>query len=402
MPDRPGLRGWPATRLQEQATWRELAYTLLFALVLWPLDASVLVVGLGAPLAVLGTPALMGDREVKVLKLWTVTPWPSAAGVALLGFALPAPGLYALGVVAGARAGLARLLLAPEEGELGRRVVELTRSRLRLVDAFEAERRRIERDLHDGARQRLVALTTTLGLARLDAPPGPLADQLAKAHDEAGRALADLRELIHGIHPPSTRGLRPRSGRRRRRRPDLRTRGPPTRPARTASACRRGHRLLRRLRGPRQHRPAQRCHAGRSAGRTRGRAAGAGGAGRRLRGCGRRAGQRADRARGPGVSAGWFTSGVEPGGRFDGSEGGHSVRCGGGSGGRTDGRGGIGGSPRGGAARPAGGGAQPVRAACPRRVRRLANGATADEWSPRQTEDDVQRRVPAVLGYLRS
>jgi signal transduction histidine kinase len=70
-----------------------------------------------------------------------------------------------------------------------------------LVDAFEAERRRIERDLHDGAQQRLVALTMSLGLARLDAPPGPLADQLAKAHDQAGKALEELRELIRGIHP---------------------------------------------------------------------------------------------------------------------------------------------------------------------------------------------------------
>ena len=69
------------------------------------------------------------------------------------------------------------------------------------MDAFEAERRRIERDLHDGAQQRLVALTMTLGLARLDAPPGPLADQLATAHEEAERVLAELRELIHGIHP---------------------------------------------------------------------------------------------------------------------------------------------------------------------------------------------------------
>ncbi|MFE2586428.1 sensor histidine kinase, partial [Streptomyces sp. NPDC059378] len=74
-------------------------------------------------------------------------------------------------------------------------------TRLRLVDAFEAERRRIERDLHDGAQQRLVALTMTLGLARLDAPPGPLADQLAQAHRQAGEALAELRELVHGIHP---------------------------------------------------------------------------------------------------------------------------------------------------------------------------------------------------------
>lgn len=69
------------------------------------------------------------------------------------------------------------------------------------MDAFEAERRRIERDLHDGAQQRLVALTMTLGLARLDAPPGPVADLIAKAHDEAGEVLLALRELIRGIHP---------------------------------------------------------------------------------------------------------------------------------------------------------------------------------------------------------
>jgi signal transduction histidine kinase len=103
-------------------------------------------------------------------------------------------------VVAGVRAELARALLTGGDGD-SERVSELARSRARLVDAFEAERRRIERDLHDGAQQRLVALTMTLGLARLDAPPGPLADQLAKAHEEAGEALVELRELIHGIHP---------------------------------------------------------------------------------------------------------------------------------------------------------------------------------------------------------
>jgi signal transduction histidine kinase len=144
---------------------------------------------------------LLASGEAKVLKLWLVTGWPAAFGWAVLGLLLLALGGYLLGVAAGARAGLARLLVAPREAVLGARVVELTRSRARLVDAFEAERRRIERDLHDGAQQRLVALTMTLGLARLDAPPGPLADQLATAHEQAGAALAELRELIHGIHP---------------------------------------------------------------------------------------------------------------------------------------------------------------------------------------------------------
>ncbi len=197
---------WLITRLRERATWRELGHALLFALLLWPLDALVVVFALALPLHLAATPLVMaayGDgEEAKVLKLWTVTTWPAASGVAVLGLLLLALGGYALGLAAGARAELARVLVAaPREGDPEARVVELTRSRVRLVDAFEAERRRIERDLHDGAQQRLVALTMALGLARLDAPPGPLADQLAKAHGEAGRALEELRELIHGIHP---------------------------------------------------------------------------------------------------------------------------------------------------------------------------------------------------------
>ncbi|MEU2426302.1 sensor domain-containing protein [Streptomyces sp. NPDC007851] len=205
---RPAARGpwsWLTTRLREQTTWRELGYAFLFAGLLWPVDALVITVGLLFPLAMVATPLLMatvgGGRETKVLKAWTVTTWPTAFGISVLGLLALVLGGYLLGVAAGARAELTRLLIAPRESDLGARVIELTRSRVRLVDAFEAERRRIERDLHDGAQQRLVALTMTLGLARLDAPPGPLADQLAKAHEEAGKALAELRELIHGVHP---------------------------------------------------------------------------------------------------------------------------------------------------------------------------------------------------------
>jgi signal transduction histidine kinase len=202
MPGEPGLRAWLTTRLRERATWRELGHALLFAGLLWPVDALAFAFFLLGPLSVMATPLLMAVfGEAKVLKVWLVTTWPAAVGFAVLGLLLLAVGAYLLGVAAGARAGLVRLLIAPREADLGARVVELARSRVRLVDAFEAERRRIERDLHDGAQQRLVALTMTLGLARLDAPPGPLADQLAKAHQEAGTALAELRELIHGIHP---------------------------------------------------------------------------------------------------------------------------------------------------------------------------------------------------------
>ncbi|MCG7527472.1 sensor domain-containing protein [Streptomyces sp. OfavH-34-F] len=205
VPAAPGLWAWLTTRLREQATWRELGYALLFAGLLWPVDALALTVALLLPLSVTATPLLMatvGDgQEAKVLKQWTVTTWPAAWGVAVLGLLLLGLGAYVLCAAAGARAGLVRLLIASREGELGAEVVELARSRARLVHAFEAERRRIERDLHDGAQQRLVALAMALGLARLDAPPGPLADQLARAHEEAGKALAELRELIQGIYP---------------------------------------------------------------------------------------------------------------------------------------------------------------------------------------------------------
>ncbi|MFE7512230.1 sensor histidine kinase [Streptomyces sp. NPDC057540] len=204
VPAAPGLAAWLRTRTREQATWRELAYALLFATVLWPLDLLALAVGAGLPVALLSAPfRLAADGyETKVVKAYLVTSYPEAFGAALLGAVLLVVLAYPLAAVAGARAALARALLTPREGERQGGIGEVIASRARLVDAFEAERRRIERDLHDGAQQRLVALTMTLGLARLDAPPGgPLAEQLAKAHTEAGQVLTELRELIHGIHP---------------------------------------------------------------------------------------------------------------------------------------------------------------------------------------------------------
>ncbi|MFD0552510.1 sensor histidine kinase [Streptomyces rectiviolaceus] len=203
-PEAPGIPAWFKLRVKEQATWRELAYTVLLALVLWPLDLLVLACTIGAPALLIGAPAQLAldGGEIRAAKLWLVSDYPLAFATALLGLALLAPLLYPLGAYATARAALARLLLAPREVELAGQLAEVTRSRARLVDAFEAERRRIERDLHDGAQQRLVALTMTLGLARLDVTPGsPLAAQLATAHDEAGNVLTELRELIRGIHP---------------------------------------------------------------------------------------------------------------------------------------------------------------------------------------------------------
>ncbi len=199
-PGAPGLGAWVRTRAGERATWRELAYGLLFATVLWPLDALVLAVAVAAPGTLLAAPLLLAadGEEVKLLKSVLVTSYPGAFAGAAAGALLLVALAYPLGLYAAGRAALARALLTGEPDGLG----EVIASRARLVDAFEAERRRIERDLHDGAQHRLVALTMTLGLARLDAPPdGPLAARLAQAQEEAGQVLAELRELIHGIHP---------------------------------------------------------------------------------------------------------------------------------------------------------------------------------------------------------
>jgi signal transduction histidine kinase len=86
---------------------------------------------------------------------------------------------------------------------LRERVNDLRDARQRIITAADAERQRIERDLHDGAQQRLVALCVTLRLAetRLASDPASTAELIAKARDEAQLAIKELRELAHGIHP---------------------------------------------------------------------------------------------------------------------------------------------------------------------------------------------------------
>src|SRR4051794_7719127 len=90
---------------------------------------------------------------------------------------------------------------------------QLAASRARIVEAGDAERRRLERNLHDGAQQRLVATALTLRLAerRLDGDPGAVRQLLGSAHTEIEQALAELRELARGLHPAvlSDRGLGP-------------------------------------------------------------------------------------------------------------------------------------------------------------------------------------------------
>jgi len=99
---------------------------------------------------------------------------------------------------------LLRWAMAPSRSEaLARRVVVLTESRSDAVAAADAERRRLERDLHDGAQQRLVSLAMNLGMTRTTMVdvPDHVREAVTSAHEEAKLALAELRDLVRGLHP---------------------------------------------------------------------------------------------------------------------------------------------------------------------------------------------------------
>ncbi|MFJ6381692.1 sensor domain-containing protein [Kitasatospora sp. NPDC092039] len=200
-----GRRARVRTRLRERATWRELAHAVLTSTVL--------------AAASLGFTALLvfsGLYVISPLVVWALAPETvmlipgHAAAGPLTALPFTAAGLaglllcaYAGALLASAEVALARFLLVPREDDLGHQVLELTRSRARLADAFEAERRRIERDLHDGAQQQLVALSMTLGLAEyeLRGQEGRAAELVTRARGEARQALEQLRGLVRGIHP---------------------------------------------------------------------------------------------------------------------------------------------------------------------------------------------------------
>ncbi|KQX56355.1 MULTISPECIES: histidine kinase [unclassified Streptomyces] len=122
---------------------------------------------------------------------------------------LDVQGLYALTAL---DARLARAFFGPSEAELlRRRITELAVSRAQMVQAVDAERRRIERDLHDGVQQRLVALAMLLGRARRgrerDRDPELTGVLLLQAHQEAQDVLAELRDVAWRVYPSALDSL---------------------------------------------------------------------------------------------------------------------------------------------------------------------------------------------------
>jgi signal transduction histidine kinase len=205
IPTAPTWFGRLTERLRSKARWRELAYLVLLlplglvtggiAGVAWCGSAALLLLPAYVP-ALPGETAKLGLFEIGL-----GVPGAAAVLVGAAGLAMAAP--WATLAMAEAQAAVARRLLGPDpQAELAGEVTRLETSRRAAVEGAEDERRRIERDLHDGAQQRLVALAAGLGAAREKLREDAEAEAMvAEAHEEAKAALRELRDLVRGIHP---------------------------------------------------------------------------------------------------------------------------------------------------------------------------------------------------------
>ncbi|MCX4745773.1 sensor histidine kinase [Kitasatospora sp. NBC_01287] len=191
-----------AEALRSDVLWRQAAYHVLvgpflaagalLTLAAWTGGALLLALPCVAWALPASSPLSPSTRPIAVAAAWLLG--------ALLLFAAPA----LAGAVTRADVAAARALLGPgRTEELQRRVDHLAVSRVALLAAADTERRRIERDLHDGAQQRLVALAMKLGIARAtrsDLTP-EVRQLLTEVHAEAKEALTELRDLVRGLHP---------------------------------------------------------------------------------------------------------------------------------------------------------------------------------------------------------
>ncbi|WP_419999183.1 sensor histidine kinase [Streptomyces boninensis] len=158
---------------------------------------------------VLGTAAVGALYTSTLLWVWFLPDlnYPlTAAGSGLAGIFLLFLAAQAVYGVAALDASTARRFLGPShESLLHHRIGELAATRAGVVEAVNDERRRIERDLHDGVQQRLVVLGMLIGRARRagDRDPAKAAELLRQAHEESRQALTELREVAWRVYPTS-------------------------------------------------------------------------------------------------------------------------------------------------------------------------------------------------------
>jgi signal transduction histidine kinase len=202
-------------RLADPATWKDLTFLFLqfpFGLLSFIVAVTVLSVGISGLTLPLWYWAVPDDADWTVFQLIDADTLPEALAVAPLGALVLWLGVPALGWLGRFYGAYAELLLGSnEDPAVTAQMSDLRDARARIIEAADAERRRIERDLHDGAQQRLVALSLNLRMAEKRAAEGdPAAAELVRsAGEEAGLALKELRDLARGIHPAmlTNRGL---------------------------------------------------------------------------------------------------------------------------------------------------------------------------------------------------
>jgi len=199
--------------LGDPATWRDLRWLLVdmtagfltallpAVLLLYPVEGFALAAGLWR----------VFPDDTYWYGFVPVTGQASAFGAAALGLVLLFFAHFLTPRLLEVHFRLTRSVLASGQGELSERVRVLTETRRDAVDASAAELRRIERDLHDGAQARLVAMGMDLGTIEVlvEKDPEQAKRLLSQARESSAEALAELRDLVRGIHPPvlAERGL---------------------------------------------------------------------------------------------------------------------------------------------------------------------------------------------------
>jgi signal transduction histidine kinase len=190
--------------LADRATWRDLLWTVVNAVAGTLLAASAAVAILTGLIVFIGPEV---DRDLTP----PAYPGNSAGSLIVLGLLLISAAVLAAPALLRGYGLLASSMLAPGPAELERRVRRLTETRSDALDTGAAEIRRIERDLHDGAQARLVAMGMTLDAAGqiIDTNPEAARALLYEARNASVQALTELRALVRGIHPPvlADRGL---------------------------------------------------------------------------------------------------------------------------------------------------------------------------------------------------
>jgi signal transduction histidine kinase len=195
LPRRPGVLGFVGYHFGDAVGWRAIGYMLLRTLLIFEFVVGA-VFRLGLPLTLIGVISERGINSVTLLLVWTC-----------LFFASP----KLTELIIQLDVWLMRRLLGPSEDSL--RIRELEQTRSHAINEAAATLRRIERDLHDGAQARLVALGMQLGRAERQLERGNTEtglDLVRQSRAETKEIVQELRDLVRGIHPPALdSGLEP-------------------------------------------------------------------------------------------------------------------------------------------------------------------------------------------------